>query len=77
MSSQFTKPSANRPCPECRKGQLGRVLASRTYTVEERSVEVGGLMPYECDACHARSWPDSELQRGREMLAIKLRKAAA
>lgn len=77
MSSQSTNQAGERPCPECPSGQLERIIASRMYEVEGRKIEVDGLMPYRCTVCGAHVWPDAELQRGRQMLAIKLRKEAA
>ncbi|MBI4870828.1 MAG: YgiT-type zinc finger protein [Candidatus Riflebacteria bacterium] len=63
-------------CPECGRGFLHRVLTSRTYQVEGQTITIDGLMPDQCSDCGAVVWPDEELQRGRQALAIVLRKAA-
>ena len=68
--------AAETRCPACGKGQVQRVIVSRTYEVEGKRYRVDGLMPDKCDTCGELTWPDEELSRGREMLAIKLRKAA-
>lgn len=78
MSSPSTKtPIAKSRCPECGKADLERVIVSREYQRDGQTVTVDGLMPDQCPACQAIVWPDSELRRGREMLAIKLHKVAA
>ncbi len=76
MSSRSTKPGS-RSCPECPTGQLERVLSTRSYKVDGEAVIVEGLLPFECSTCHAVVWPEAELVRGKEILTIKTRKAAA
>jgi uncharacterized protein with PIN domain len=75
-SSRSTKPSEDR-CPECGKGRLRRVLATKSFRVEDRRVRVPGLLPLECDACRAQVWPQEEVKRVRQVVEIKLRRAAA
>ncbi len=77
MSSPFMKPTSKGICPECGKGRLFPVVASRVYEVQGRKIRVEGLMPWECDACRERVFPASENQRAQEIIAIKLQKAAA
>ena len=56
---------------------MGRVLTSRTYEVVGQKIEVPGLMPYQCDSCGAKAWPDEEVVRARRALALILEKRAA
>lgn len=78
MSSPSTKIlTAKSRCPECGKADLKRVIVSRDYQRGGHTVTVDGLMPDQCPACQAVVWPDSELRRGREMLAIKLHSLSA
>ncbi len=77
MSSRSTKPTSKGACPECGRGQLFPVVASRTYDIKGRRVRVDGLLPWECEACHKRVWPNAEVQRAREIIALKIQKAAA
>ncbi|MBI2945184.1 MAG: YgiT-type zinc finger protein [Candidatus Wallbacteria bacterium] len=77
MSSQSTNPTSKGICPECGKGKLFQVVASRTYEVDGQRVRVDGLLPWECETCHKRVWPNAEVQRARQIIAFKLHKAAA
>ncbi|MBI4870424.1 MAG: hypothetical protein HY814_02530 [Candidatus Riflebacteria bacterium] len=52
-------------------------MASRTYQIGGSKVRVDGLIPWECERCHERVWPNSEVQRAREIIEIRLRKLAA
>lgn len=76
MSSRSTKPTENR-CPECGKGVLRRDVVSKVIEGPGGRVRVDGLLPDRCSECRALVWPNSELERAREIVAIKLRKAAA
>ncbi|MBI4870833.1 MAG: hypothetical protein HY814_04620 [Candidatus Riflebacteria bacterium] len=56
---------------------LGRVIVSKTYTVDGRSIRVDGLMPDQCPVCGALVWPEAESRRAREAVELQLRKLAA
>ena len=77
MSSPSTKQTENGRCPECNKGKLRRVLATRSFTIDNRRFRVSCLMPLECDFCGARVWPESELKRAEKVLELKQKTKAA
>ncbi len=45
--------------------------------VQGSRFRVDGLLPDRCSECGTLVWPNSELERAREIVAIKLRKLAA
>jgi len=63
-------------CFECGEGMLKPSVVTRSYTIDGRKIRVPGLIVLCCTKCGEKSWPDSELQRGRQIAALKNEAAA-
>lgn len=58
-------------CFECAKGTLEPTITARSFTIDGHRVRIPGLVVLVCNRCGDRSWPESELERGRQLAAIK------
>lgn len=64
-------------CFDCGKGKVRPAVTARSFTIEGHRVRVPGLVVLVCDRCGERSWPFSEITRGRTLAAIKQAAKAA
>lgn len=69
-SSRFTK-RTEAPCFDCEEGRVRPVVQARAFTIDGHPVTVPGLVALVCDTCGERSWPESELARGKDLAEIQ------
>lgn len=74
-SSRSTKPIRNE-CPLCGKGETVEVVVTRSFAIEDRRVQVPGILAWECLSCGERTWPAQEIDRARRVAAVKAKRVA-
>lgn len=66
--------SSEEACPRCGRGPLEPVTVNVRMKVGEKRFRVPGVRLLECSSCKRRVWPESERERARHVLALKIRK---